>query len=416
MTEAVRGRLPVASVFKYYLYKATKAVEFYRPVMYLYFLSQGLSFTHIATLEALYNLTTVLGEVPTGYVGDRVGRRNSLLVGTALITVTLVGIGFASTFAALAVLFVAWSMGYNFRSGSEDAWLYDTLTEDLSESEFARVRGRGESVALVVGAGAAVVGGYLGGIDLAYPFFVAAGVTGLGLPALLTMSEPATYEDATPDRLSLSRTLGIVRDAVTRRQLRSFILYYYVLFAAVLYLVFIFLQPIFETVAVDVGLPREQVEPVLGWYYAAISLVAAGLSYQAGAIKERVGLKTWFLTLPFVVAGALVAMYVVPVLALPAMLFARGIADTTRALASQYVNDRIESVGRATVLSAMAMVSGLAVIPFQLASGALSDYSSPLAALAVAGVVLAVGSLVVILWESPVGSPDLGQSLASDVE
>jgi len=49
------------AVFRYYLYKATEAVEFYRPIMYLYFLSQGLSFTQIVIIEALYNLATVLG-------------------------------------------------------------------------------------------------------------------------------------------------------------------------------------------------------------------------------------------------------------------------------------------------------------------------------------------------------------------
>src|SRR6056297_630824 len=119
--------LPSASVLKYYLYKATKAVEFYRPIMYLFFLAQGLNFTQIAILEAIYNLTTVFGEIPTGYVGDRVGRRNSLLIGTALISLTLVGIGLAGSFLSLAVLYVLWSAGYNFRSGSTDAWLYDTL-------------------------------------------------------------------------------------------------------------------------------------------------------------------------------------------------------------------------------------------------------------------------------------------------
>ncbi|MFC7081226.1 MFS transporter [Halorussus caseinilyticus] len=377
--------------------------------MYLYFLSQGLSFTQIAVLEAAYNVTTVLGEVPTGYVGDRIGRRNSLLVGTGLIAATLVGIGLAGSFLALVALYVCWSMGYNFRSGSEDAWLYDTLTDDLSEDQFSRVRGRGESVSLLTGVVAAVVGGYLGNIDLSYPFFVAAGVTALGLVALLSLSEPDTYESADTDDLSLRRSLGIVRDAVTNRRIRAFVVYYYVLFAAVLYLVFMFVQPVFESVVVDLGVSSSRVESLLGWYYAAISLVGAGFSYYAGAIKDRIGLRTWFLVLPFGVGAALVGMYLVPVLALPVLLLARGTADVTRALASQYVNDRIESVGRATVLSAMAMVSGLTVIPFQLGSGAVSDVSSPLLALAIAGGVLIAGSLAVLAWEVPVSA---GESAA----
>ena len=395
--ESARG-----SIIKYYLYKSTKAVEFYRPIMYLFFLAQGLNFTQIAILEAIYNLTTLVGEIPTGYIGDRVGRRNSLLIGTVLIAVTLLGIGLSESFFALAALYVCWSAGYNFRSGSEDAWLYDTLTDDLSEDEFAHVRGRGESAALAVGAGAAIVGGYLGSIDLSYPWFVAAAVTGFGAVVLLTLDEPETYKKTDTDELSFRRTVGIVKEALSERNLRAFILYYYVLYAAVTYLVFVFLQPIFQTVVVDLGVSPEQVESLLGWFYAAYSLVGAVLSYYTGAIKDFIGIQTWFIILPFIVGAALVGMYFVPILALPTFLVARGLSDVTRSFAGQYVNNQIETLGRATVLSAMAMVSGLAVIPFQLGSGVLSDYVSPLFALAVGGVVLIVGSGVILSWEPPI--------------
>ncbi|MFD1561982.1 MFS transporter [Haloarchaeobius amylolyticus] len=395
------------SVLKYYLYKSTKAVEFYRPIMYLFFLAQGLSFTQIAVLEAIYNLTTLVGEIPTGYIGDRVGRRNSLLIGTTLIAVTLLGIGLSGSFLALAALYVCWSLGYNFRSGSEDAWLYDTLTDDLSESEFATVRGRGEAAALAVGAGAAIVGGYLGSIDLSYPWFVAAAVTGLGAVVLLTIDEPAAYTQTDTGELSLRRTVGIVRDALSQRNLRAFILYYYVLYAAVTYLVFVFLQPIFRTVVVDFGVSPSQVESLLGWFYAAYSLVGAVLSYFTGAIKDHLGVRTWFLVLPFLVGTALVGMYFVPILALPTFLVARGISDVTRSFAGQYVNDRIGSLGRATVLSAMAMVSGLAVVPFQLGSGVISDSVSPLFALAIAGIALIGGSAAILVWEIPVTTAEV---------
>ena len=407
MGESPRQReraIPPASVLKYYLYKATKAVEFYRPVMYLFFLAQGLGFTQIAVLEAIYNLTTVLGEVPTGYLGDRMGRRNSLLFGTALVAATLVGIGLASSFLAFAALYVCWSMGYNFRSGSEDAWLYDTLTDDRSEDEFASVRGRGESVSLAVGAGAAILGGYLGSLDLSYPWFVAAGVTALGVVVLFTVEEPAAYEESDAQRAGLRETLDIVWAVLARRNVRALVVYYYVLYAAVTYLVFVFLQPVFETVVLDFGVAAGRVESLLGVFYAAYSLVGAALSYHTGTIRDRVGMRAWFIGLPFVVGGALVGMYFAPVLALPTFLLARGLADVTRSFAGQYVNDRIGTVGRATALSAMAMVSGLSVIPFQLGSGVISDAVSPLFALAVAGGVLIVGSAVILAWEPPISA------------
>jgi MFS family permease len=400
---------PVRSVLLYYGYKATMATEFYRPIMYLFFLSEGLTFTQIAVLEGLYNVTTVLGEVPTGYVGDRVGRRNSLLLGTVGITGTLVAIASVArlptrlAFPALCACYVAWSLSYTFRSGSEDAWLYDTLTEEVGEDRFAHVRGRGQSVALLVGVVGSVVGGYLGGVNLAYPFYVAAGVTALGLVSLLAMGEPARYEESGSDELGVRESLGIVRRTLSREGVRAFVLYYFVLFSAASYLVFMFLQPTLETVFVeDVGLAAANVESLLGWYYAAISLVSAGLSYYTGAIEDRFGVRGWFLAVPFVVGVGLAGIAVLPLVAVPVLLLARAVAETSQSLASTYVNDRAQTTGRATVLSSMAMVSAVTVVPFQLASGALTDATGSAAlALAAVGVVLLVGSLLVLAWESP---------------
>lgn len=409
------------AVFRYYLYKATEAVEFYRPIMYLYFLSQGLSFTEIVVVEALYNLATVLGEVPTGYVGDRIGRRNSLLVGSVLITATLVGIAFAASFLAFASLFVCWSLGYNFRSGTEDAWVYETLTDVSASDEFTRIRGRGQSIALTAGVGASLVGGYLGGLDLAYPFLAAALFTGLGVLVIVTLDEPTTYQESGSSEMSLREAWDVVTQAVGQRRLRSFIVYYFVLFSAVTYLVFIFLQPIFESVVTGLNVSltlsfpvpgqerpytlavsTDNVETLLGVYYAAINLVSAAVSYRIEPIREWIGLRRWFVAVPLLVGGLLTAMLLAPPIALVALFVGWACVEPTRVLAGQYVNDRIETLGRATVLSAMAMVSAVTVIPFQLGSGVISDAVSPLIALSAAGAILIVGSVVILLWESPI--------------
>lgn len=398
----------IGAVARYYTYKATKAVELYRPIMYLYFSGPGeLSFFQITILEAVYNLTTVLGEVPTGYLSDRIGRRNGLVLGTVLIAGTLFGLAQASSFPQFLVLYSLWSLGYTFRSGSEDAWLYDSLAGD--GRSFTDVRGTGESVALATGVVAAVVGGYLGGIDLTYPFIAAAGVTALGALVLLTVDDSGSA----PDQTTLSATLRAVRTAFADRRMRSFIVLYYVLFSAVTYLTFIFLQPRLETVAAGFGV-ADDVESLLGWYYAAISLTSALFTYRAEWIRERVGMSRWFLLVPLAVGLLLVGQWLVPVVAVGAFLLVRGLAEATRVFASQYVNDHIDSLGRATVLSAMSMVSGLTVIPFQLGSGALSDALSPGFALGVAGGVLVAGTLGVFLWRTPVNDEQRQPTAAED--
>ncbi|PSQ28733.1 hypothetical protein BRD03_02010 [Halobacteriales archaeon QS_9_68_17] len=81
-------------------------------------------------------------EVPTGYVGDRIGRRNSLATDAALMAVSNLSYLVATDFAGFTFTLVMLTSGGTFVPGSGDAWLYDTLKQHDIESEFTRVKGR----------------------------------------------------------------------------------------------------------------------------------------------------------------------------------------------------------------------------------------------------------------------------------
>ena len=78
---SLAARLPGPLVAKYYAYRATATFGFFWPIFTVFLLSRDLNYTQIALLGSLSAGVGVLGELPTGYVGDRVGRRNSLLLG-----------------------------------------------------------------------------------------------------------------------------------------------------------------------------------------------------------------------------------------------------------------------------------------------------------------------------------------------
>lgn len=71
----------------------------------------------------------------------------------------------------------------------------------------------------------------------------------------------------------------------------------------------------------EYNVPREQVESLLGLFYAAYSLVGAALSYRTGTVRAHVGSRVARRR-----RGALVGMSPVPLLALPTSLLARGLA------------------------------------------------------------------------------------------
>lgn len=391
----LRGRLPESHVLKYYLYRATMAIGFTAPIWYLYILSQGISYGQLAVIDSVWWGGLVLFEIPTGYLGDRIGRRKSLIVSSVLTTVSLAAMVFAQSFAHFVMIFGFWAVAMTFRSGTGDAWLYDVLKDRMSEDEFARVRGRGNSIALVVSGASAPVGGYLAGFAMEYAYAASAVMTLLSIPVLLSFPKSSQYEDEDDEQFTVLDALPVIRERFTRPPLRSFVVYVG-LFLGVYWGVNFFVQPI----SVDLGFSVE----LLGWMYAGFTAVAALISYKTGAIKDRVGIKLWFLVIPVALAVCYVAIAVLPLVAIPVFFVMRAVRNVTIPLANQFINDHVGSVGRATVLSTAGMVYNLTTIPFELAAGGLADVYTPTYTIGLFGAILLVGALLIQGIETPFGT------------
>jgi hypothetical protein len=274
--------------------------------------------------------------------------------------------GLSSTFPVLAGVYLLWAVGHTLQSGSTDAWLYELLQRRVGDETFERVRGRGESVTLAVGATAAVAGGYLGGANLRWPFYATGAVWLAATVVLATF--PAMAVDA-DERVTALEVLPLLRERILGTDLRRFVLWVGILLG-VAQAVSRFTQP----VSVDLGVPVAS----LGWLYAGFTLLAALGSARAEWVRERVGLDSWFLVAPAVLGTLFVGAWVVPLVALPGFVAIRTMRAVTRPLANGYVNDRAATAGRATVLSGVSMAYSMVRLPFSVAGGALADAWSPL--------------------------------------
>ncbi|WP_074796295.1 MFS transporter [Haloferax larsenii] len=392
-----RGRL-ATPIAKYYAYKSTEYVSFTAAIWILFVRSNGLSFAEVGALNSIWWLALVGGEIPTGYLGDRLGRRNAMALGTGIIAVSTVAMGLSETFFQFATVYAAWAVGQTFRSGSGDAWLYDLLDETQETHEFANVRGRATGIGLAIGAVTTLAGGVVAdATNYSVPFFATAAVTALGIPILLSVPESGDSDDGFTPRTALR----VIREKLTRPPLRGFVTYFALLFGVV-NMVYIFDQPILRDVALDLGVPASATNTAVSASYAVFSLVAAAATYRAGWIGDRLGVRRWFLLAPVVVAVSYAALPVFGPLAFPAFALARGVTNVSGVLGNQYVNDRVDSVGRATVLSAAGMLYSLAVVPFELAGGVVADIVSPTGALAAFGGVLVVGAGILWVVDRPV--------------
>ena len=132
------------------------------------------------------------------------------------------------------------------------------------------------------------------------------------------------------------------------------------------------------------------------WYLYLIETTSFGIAGVLQAI--------WWIGLvvfPVVVAAALILIAPAPVVAFPSFFLARGGRQLTTTLAGQYLNDRLASAGRATVLSGLGMAISLGGAAVQLSAGWLAGRLGPVTALAVFGLALAVLVVVVRATDRP---------------
>ncbi|MFB6202627.1 MAG: MFS transporter [Halorhabdus sp.] len=410
------------TVLKYYVYRATSGPGFTYPIYTLFLLLNGLSFTAIGIIATVQSLIVVGGEIPTGWIGDRIGRRNSLVIAAVLFLISNVGYLVATDIWGFLFVFGTLSFGHTFVSGSGSAWLYDTLAEHDITDEFTRIRGRAGAISKAVRAVTMIAGGLLYVLDPFYPFYAAVTLSLVNVASVFLLPRNAAYaadreSDSDGGSLPLLEALPTIRERITSRELRWFVVYM-ALFSGALLTADMYIQPVvrdtlqqtYGAVLASYGIPEAA---TLGFLYASFMLVSAVGSDYAAEVESVLGVKRAMLFLPVGIGLFYLLPLLVPLAVFPMFFAMKGTNSLIFPISSRYINEHIASVGRATVISAIAMVRAVAGVPFRVGSGVFADLISPVAAVAALGAVFVVSALLLFAFAPPVRDVDVGDSAGS---
>lgn len=354
-----------ANILKSYAFSLLNNFQLWMPIWIVYLIDQrGLSLTEVTALETPFFLTQVLAEVPTGAIADHFGRKASLLLSSLVTAVAVLTFGMATTFLFVLGSYVVWGIGASFRSGADTALLYDSLKALGREVDFATVQGR----QLALNWGAVLVAGLVGAplaaaTSLATPVLLSAAIVAASAPIAMSFYEPPTDRAGRP---SYWKTMGGGLAYTWRRATVRYGVLFTTIVAASFYAPNFFVQPFLKGHGASIA--------SLGLFMVPLRLMSIAGNLAAPRAQSKLGLWPMLFLAPplaaaagFTLAGwdSLYAFAVLPGVFL--------VNSTRNVLLLNYLNLRIPSETRATVLSAANLVMSLAMAMIAPVFGAVAD-------------------------------------------
>lgn len=380
-----------ANIWKYYLFHFFLNFQLWWPIWVIYLTEKrGLTLSQVTLIDVPFWGSMIFLQVPAAAIADRYGRKPTLIAAAAAFAVAITIFGLAASFWLILFSYLIWGIAFSLLFGTESAFIYDTLKSLGREDEYPRIYGRGWAVATTAAMGGTLLGAPVAAAtDLSFPIVLSGAVSAAAVLVALTFREPRLEDRHTP-------TYGqILRDSAKLVRRRPAVRYGILFFGLVTVgsIAPVFFFQIF-LVNHDIGLGQ------VGLWQSPTRLAGILGALAAARIISRLGERRTFYLMPAALAGsyALLALWdsVYAQVVFPVMNFVIVLSQPT---VTTYLNERVPSEQRATVISLTNLVRSLILIPSAPLLGLLADKVSLSAAFWAGGIIIAVLALpLLLLW------------------
>jgi len=335
----------------------------------LFYLHRGVSLEQVFYLGIVWSLTTLLFEIPSGYLADRFGRKKTLILGTVFLIASIATNFTAHGFWAFAGVMTLLSAASSCFSGTEEATLYDSLVEVGKEKEMTAFNGRLYSARHIFKIFLPTIGVLIasqltdGQFKILISFDLLAAVAAFII--LLFLIEPRHLSSVA------QKEIGILKESFITLKNHPF------LFRAALNKIIIFVMGFlifraYQPFLVDKGLPVI----FLGIYYFVIHAIVFVLHWKIGLIEKKFGAAK-ILTWSVIISVPLLALLTIvenPYILFITILLITLLETGREPVFAEAMNQRIKSGSRATTLSNLNFIKGIIDIPLLFLTGWLTQY------------------------------------------
>ncbi|MDA0301651.1 MAG: MFS transporter [Chloroflexi bacterium] len=354
---------------------------------------RDLTLAQVGLMEAFYWGVKLLLEMPSGAFADRFGRRTTFWVGLVIEGAGVIMFAFASNFTILLASYVLWSGGFSFRSGNDQAYIYDALAVDGRQSEFSTRAGMFEAMTTGAFTIAGIGGAWLASVTtLQVPMVLGVIPYLAGAVCIALMQEPPRVIGAR-GRLRYVETVRTAIGALRGNPLVRYALLAQIAIGTAMIASILLMQPFLQQQGVS-----------LAWFgvlQTPATLAGAAAALASARVARALGihrLAAW--TLASTVGGLIVLAsfdHAGAFAGFIAIQVALGLAGPA---ISGYVNDRTDSSIRATTMSVVPLGTSLTFMVAGPFAGVAGDTSLRLAFGGMAIAILLAAGASLLRWRA----------------
>lgn len=334
-----------------YVIKALYYTWFWLGIWVLFYLKFG-GFAAVGILEVVMIVSTIVFEIPTGAIGDLLGKRRTIILACIIAGVSQMWMGFSPSLLHAALSLVLLNFGGALKSGTFEAMIYDTLKEQGNEHKYMRILANMNAIKLATLAVVGIIGGFLYSYSNGLPFILNGALELCAAVVAFFLVEPRI------DTEKFSLRVYLVQNMMGFKQLfrnqffatQTFALLTVMIVALIAY------EGLNDILNVNFGFNEVQ----LGIFASVLSLAGAGASYIAGKLSEKVN--------KFALYAGSIGLFAVSLLISPfvgllvgggTVLIRNLLAPLLDVYTSDVINRNTESKYRATTLSSFSMLTAL---------------------------------------------------------
>ncbi len=374
----------------YFTYHLFLHFAFWLPIYAVFFLDRQLEYGAILFLYVILNGFQTLLELPSGVLADRWGRKPILMMGALLQASGFLLIAFGHSLYFYIPGMALLGIAYAFASGSDAAFIYDSLVAAGREDEFKKIEGRAYMFNLIGWGAGGLLGGFVAVQNLDLPYILSAVTSVMAMFVMGMCEEPPRIKKFTTHKTLFYDAVKAIK---SNKRVQGIIILSSILYGLLL-VCHKFSQPYLLSANIDLEF--------FGIIYFLWLMGAALSSNYSAAIEKFIGRRTFFLALPIVAGGAILYLgWRQDIFGAVIPLGYQFVWGALRPQMNHVINEEVTSSMRATVLSAAGFGSSILYIITAPIIGMYADEAGFESALLVlGGAIIILGILTAVRFIS----------------